>query len=494
MSTGETTSMSANSTQPTTESAPELDGRLGTWGIVFSVIAWAAPLLVVVGLMPSVIGFAGYGIVAGFVVTTVVLLLFSVGYTTVTRYVENPGAFYAYVTAGLGKAAGLGGAFIATVGYTLLLLTTWIAFGVYFRALIHDTLGGPDISWWVYGLLGAAVAGGFAYRRIEFSAKALTVALMLEVVLVVVFDTVVFAKGGAGGVATEPFTWTGVTSGSFGLAMLYAALCFIGFESSAIYREEAKNPNVTVPRATYVAVISIGVFYCISAWALVTALGPEGVATAGDGNVTTMFGDLGARYVSNIVPDIVNVLVVTSTFACLLATHNAVARYGYSMGKDGVLPRRLGRAHPRFQSPYVVSTLLTAVELVIVLVIAAATRFKGDGTDAFTVYVRTNGLGTIAVVFLMCLVSVAVIVYFRQHPERAGLGLWRTLVAPGLGLVGLVLILVLGLMNADMLIGASATVSTLLALTLPCVFMAGLLYARWLRNHNEDVYAKIGRQ
>lgn len=472
----------------------ELQGRLGTWSIVFSVIAWAAPLLVVVGLMPSMIGFSGDGIVAGFFATTVILLLFSVGYTTVTRYVDAPGAFYAYVTAGLGKSAGLGGAFVAIFGYMVLLLSTWVAFGVYFRQLVHDTFSGPDLPWWLYGLLGSAAAGAFAYRRVEFSAKALTVALVLEVALVVVFDAFVFAKGGADGLATAPFTWSGITSGSFGLAMLYAALCFIGFESSAIYREEAKDPNVTVPRATYVAVISIGVFYCISAWALLTALGPAGVAGVGDRDVAAIFGDLGTQYVSGLVPDIVNVLVVTSTFACLLAAHNAVSRYGYSLGRDGVLPVRLGVAHPTYSSPYQASVALTVVELVFVVIIAAATKFEGTGSDAFLVYVRTNGLGAVAVVFLMCLVSVAILGYFRAHPAREELGAWRTRIAPGLGLVGLVLIFVLGVANAGLLIDTSTVVSLAVSLTVPAMFVAGVLYARWLRDNKNEVFVKIGRQ
>lgn len=471
-----------------------LQGRLGTSGIVFSVIAFAAPLLVVVGLMPSVIAFSGYGIVAGFMVTTIVLTFFAVGYATITRYVENPGAFYAYVTAGLGRTVGLGGAFVAVLGYLLLLLTTWIAFGVYFRQLVHDTFLGPDVPWWLYSLVGSLVAGALAYRRIEFSAKALTIALAAEVILVAVFDAFVFGKGGADGIATEPFTWAGMSGGSFGLAMLYAALCFIGFESAAIYREEAKNPNVTVPRAIFISVIAIGVFYCISAWALVTALGPQGVAEAGNGDITTMFGDLSTTYVAAVVPDVVNVLVVTSTFACMLAAHNALARYGYSMGRDGVVSKRLGWAHRVHQSPYIASSILTALELVVIVVIAAATKFEGSGSDAFTVYVRTNGLGTIAVVFLMCLVSIAILRYFRTHPEHRDLGSWRTLIAPGIGLVGLVFILVMGVMNTAALIDSSTAVAAVLSAGVPLVFVAGVLYARWLRTNKNDVYLKIGRQ
>ncbi len=40
------------------------------------------------------------------------------------------------------------------------------------------------------------------------------------------------------------------------LALAFGA--FIGFEATAIYREEARTPNRTVPRATYVAVGFLG--------------------------------------------------------------------------------------------------------------------------------------------------------------------------------------------------------------------------------------------
>lgn len=469
-------------------------GNLGVGSIFFSVVAWAAPLLVVVGLMPSIVGFAGDGIVAGFAATTVILLLFAVGYTAITRYVERPGAFYAYVSAGLGREAGLGGAFVAIFAYLMLVLSTWVAFGVFMRQLITDTFHGPSIPWFVFSILGSLVAGTMSYLTIEFSAKALIVALLLEVAVVVVFNACVFTNGGPDGIATAPFTWSGASSGNFGLAVLYAALCFIGFESAAIYREEAKNPEVTVSRATYLAVIVIGLFYLVSAWALLTALGKSGVDGAKTADVSTMFNDLAKQYVGSVIPQIVTVLVITSTFACLLASHNAVARYGYSLGKDGVLPSRFGQAHNRFRSPHRASVIVTVLELIAIVVIAAATRFDAAGTDAYAVYIRMNGLGAIAVVFLMCVVSIAVIGYFRRNRALAEGEMWKTAVAPTLGLLGLLMILVLALQNVGALIGASTTVSLLLTVALPVVFAGGFGYARMLRSSKPAVYQQIGRQ
>ncbi|WP_347109654.1 APC family permease [Paenarthrobacter sp. S56] len=489
---------SAESNETATSLAPGMQaglrGQLGVGSILFSVVAWAAPLLVVVGLMPSMIAFGGNGIIGALVAATVILLLFSVGYTAITRYVERPGAFYAYITAGLGKDVGLGGAFLAMFGYLVLLLSTWAAFGVYGRQLVVDTFHGPDLPWYVYGVLGALLAGVAGYRKIEFSAKTLGVALILEVILVLVFNLRVFFDGGPDGPPRQALTWEAAGTGNFGLVLLFAMLCFGGFESSAIYREEAKDPNRTIPRATYVAVILIGAFYLVAAWAMLTALGPQGIADArAGGAVATMFGDLAASYVGSVVPGIINVLVISSTFACLLAQHNAVARYAYSLGKDGALPRILGVAHRRHHSPFAASFIVSALEIAAVIGIAVGTGFESQGTDAFTVYVRLNGLGAIVVVALLVLVSVAVLVYFRKH-NVPGRGTWKTTIAPALALMSLAMVLLLSFLNVDALIGAGPAASLAFTLLIPLVWVVGIGYARWLKKAKPGVHERIGRQ
>lgn len=474
--------------------AQGLKGRLGVGSIVFSVVAFAAPLLVVVGLMPSVVGFAGYAIVPAYATVMLIVLLFAFGYATMTRYVSRPGAFYAYITAGLGRRVGLGGAFVALFGYLLLALPTWIAFGVYVRQLVTGTFHGPDIPWYVWALVGAALTGFFSYHHVEFSAKVLGIALGLEVLLVTAFDTVVFIDGGPDGIPMRLLTAGAVTDGGFGLALLFGMLCFIGFESAAIYREEAKDPEKTVPRATYLAVILIGVFYVITAWAFLTALGPEGVAGAATADPASLFGETAALYLGTVVLDIIKALVITSTFATLLAQHNTISRYGFSLGKDGVFPRRLGAAHPRHHSPHVASAVVTVLTLVTVVALAAVTGFENDGANAFTVYIRTNGLGAIIVIFLMCLVSVAIIAYFARNRVDTPARVWMTIVAPVLGLIGLLFILVLSVVHVDSLIGAGETTSLLMTLLLPVVLIAGIVYASHLARAKPDVFTRIGRQ
>ena len=50
---------------------------------------------------------------------------------------------------------------------------------------------------------------------------------------------------------------------------------FIGFEATTIYSEEAKDAPITVPKATYISVLSIGIFYTLTAWLMTMGIGVD---------------------------------------------------------------------------------------------------------------------------------------------------------------------------------------------------------------------------
>ena len=92
-----------------------------------------------------------------------------------------------------------------------------------------------------------------------------------------ILDAAILIKGGEGGTAplnTAPFTWSSFTSGSIAIALLFNFASFIGFEATTIYSEEARDPKRTVPRATYSAVLTIGVFYTLTTTSLSRGRGP----------------------------------------------------------------------------------------------------------------------------------------------------------------------------------------------------------------------------
>src|SRR5699024_5010475 len=95
----------------------------------------------------------------------------------------------------------------------------------------------------------------------------------LEILFLLVFDFAVLLQGGAEGVNFDSFVLSDAFSPTMGLGLLFAFACFVGFESTVLYGEEARNPKKTVPRATYISVLIIGGAYTFTIWALILAYG-----------------------------------------------------------------------------------------------------------------------------------------------------------------------------------------------------------------------------
>ena len=180
----------------TTAERPRLSGRLGAGSIVFMVVAAAAPLTVVAGSVPiGIFAGNGPGYPAMYVVASIVLLFFAVGFTTMTKHVPNAGAFYAYIGTGLGRGPGLGGALLALLSYTAVQGAVYGYLGYVLGRLV-SSYGGPSLPWWLWTALAVAIVGLLGYRRIELSSKVLSVLLIAEVGIVLLLDVFVVGKGG----------------------------------------------------------------------------------------------------------------------------------------------------------------------------------------------------------------------------------------------------------------------------------------------------------
>ncbi|MDF2992623.1 MAG: family permease [Microbacterium sp.] len=447
---------------PPATTQKRLTGRLGTGSIVFMVIAAAAPLTVIGGNVPIAVG-AGNGVGApvGFILAAVVLLVFAVGFVTMTPYVRDAGAFFSYAAAGMGPRAGLGAAFVALVAYTAIQVGVYGYLGWAFGGLV-TFFGGPDLHWGVYAFAALLLVALLGYRHIDLSSRVLGIALVAEIAVVVVLDTVVFATGGAEGIVWSTFTPENVFSPGLAVSVLFALTGFIGFEATAVFRDEARDPARTIPRATYLAVVIIGVFYAISCWALITGAGGAGAVAlaqatlAGDAN---MLIDLTGRYLGPIFQDVVQVLLVTSLFACVLSFHNVVARYQFTLAGRGVLPRRLATVHGAHHSPAFSSVVQSVTAAVLV---GAFALFDVD--PLIGVFGSMAGVATVGMVLLMLLTSIAVFVFFRRNATVRSRLIGRAVVAPLAAVVGLAVSLWLVLSNFTLITGGSVELSIALAL------------------------------
>lgn len=478
-------STTAKAATPYGSTETRLSGRMGLTSLVLSVLAFSAPIVSVSGYIPFTIVFAGEAAPVAFATGTVLLLVFAVGYIAMTRALPTPGAFYAYISSGLGKAPGLGAAFLAVVAYLALLAGVYVFAGVTMTSLI-TSFGGPDTTWWLWSLVGWVTVTTLGYFHIELSAKVLSLVMVLEVAMVMIFNIATMANGGAAGLSLTPLNPLEFTKGDMPVAMVFVVMVFIGFEATALYRDEVKQPDTTVPRSTYLAVIFIGALYTLSSYALVSAYGSAAVETATQ-EPATMFGNAVAQFVGPVFSQIAFVLIATSAIAALLSIHNVIARYVHNIAVDGALPSFLARVHPRHKSPHTASNTTAAIVAIGLL------PFLFAGTDPSVLYGQLGGLGSTGILALMAMVSIAVVLWFWRHPElRSKFTSWKVVVAPLAAFAAFTVIVVLVVMHFELVVGGDAGQSLGLLLVLAAALLGGVAVATYFRYSRPKIYERLG--
>ncbi len=449
-----------------------LVGRLGVAAIIFMIMAAAAPLTTVSATVPvALLAGNGSAYPIMYVVGGIILAFFAVGFNAMTPYVKKAGAFYSYITEGLGRRWGLAAAFLALLTYNAVVVAVHAFMGV----VLHDlvvSLGGPSITWWVFSALSILTVGILGYQNIELSGKVLGVVLVAEVLICLAFAVAVIIQGGGPeGLSTAALNPSQILSGSPSLALMFAVSGFLGFEAAAVYRDEARNPERTIPRATYGALIVIGCFYAFVAWAIISAWGDQGAVTRAESDSATMLLDAAHQFLGTVGYEIMQYLLIASVFACILSFHNVVARYIFSLANTGAMPAKAGISHPRNKSPYVASVAQSVSAAVIL------TIFVLCGLDPITqIFTWMVGIATIGVMILMFGTCVAIIVFFRHNKvdDRR----WNTFIAPVLGCVGLGITTAVTFRNLDLLMASRTlafVVVGLLILTIATGFVVAAM-------------------
>ena len=431
-----------------TSSGTELKkGRLGVFGIVFFVVAASAPLVGMTGAVPvAMLAGNGAAVPGTYLAVGLTLLLFSVGYAAMSQKVTNAGAFFAYVGRGLGTNMGVGSAFTSILTY----VTIQLAIYGFFGGLVAGTAAGYlgiDLPWYVWSILAWVVVTGLSLMSVDVGAKVLGVFLVLELAaLLTVAGAILFSGGPSGIDFAASFDPAAILAGGFtgaaGIAIAFALASFIGFEATAIYGEESANPKKTVPVATYWAIGIITALFAIVSFAMVTGYGMAIVedetygevpalvsallnVTAIDGvplaNPAALLFDLTATYVGPWLVSVMEILVISSLFAGLLAFQNAGSRYFFALGRGGVLPAALGKVNGR-GAPQGGVFATSALALIVMVAFAIA------GLDPIlNLFFWMSSITAVSVMVVEILVSIAIFRFFRKE---GGGNVWKTTIAP----------------------------------------------------------------
>ena len=455
--------------------------------IVFFVVAAAAPLTAMVGATPAAFSLGnGAGVPGSFVLAGVMYLIFSIGYAAMSRHISNAGAFYAYIANGLGRPLGVGGAFIAIVAYNAVQIAIYSMFGFFLNSGILQHYG-IDIPWWVLALTCIAVVHFCGARHIEFSGRLLGMLMICEITIVMVLDLAIVAKGGGpGGFSARPFSPAAVFSPGLGTALVFVLGSYMGFEATAIFSEEARDPKRTIPRATYVAVLLIMAFYAFSAWAIVEAWGEDHIVAQATKDPANLWFAVSEHLLGKVATDTMNVLLVTSLFAAILSFHNTITRYFYAMGRESVLWKKLGHTCPVHHCPDVAGKVQTFI---------ASAAIAGSALlhlDPFAiVFSWMSALATIGIIVVQILVAGSVIAFFaRDHRDT---GIVHRLIAPLISLIALGACLVLVIRNLSVLSGSDSKLVALFPYLVLAIGVSGVWVALRLRRTDPGLYRDLGR-
>jgi amino acid transporter len=476
-------------------------GAVGLGGVLFLTVTGAAPISAMLFNTPIVVGYGqGVGAPAAFMFATVVLAIFSVGYVAMARKKTTAGGFYSYISHGLGREIGIGTGFGSVVAYSVFEASLAGGFAYFLNLKLNQF--GLNIGWPWLALGMILLISLLTYFDVRVSANLLALGLISEVAILLIFDGFMFAHGNVNFSAINPVnafkgfpqTHGLIAAGVIGIGLFFAFWSWVGFEMAPNYGEESRDPKRIVPRALYISVIGLGIFYVITSWAPLGGYPSTHAAIAAAQNNAAEFYLIPAKlYAGQWVSSIMSYLIITGSFACGMAFHNTTARYFYSLGREGLLPKPLGRTHPKWKSPHIASVTQSLIAAFIIVLFAI---FTGTNDPASQAYIQVYGLmalmGVIIILSVQAVVSLAILVYYERY-HRDEVHWWKTRLAPALALVSQAAVVYLLFTNIGFLGASSYSYAYWLGPIDLAVVLIGIGAAFYYKRKAPEKYERAGR-
>lgn len=454
-----------------TGASPLKRGVIGVPGMVFMVIAAAAPLTAMASnLALSLASGAGVGTLGWIVLVGLLLAIFTSGYVALGRQVVSAGAYHAYVAHGLGPTAGAAIAYVALLAYNLAAFAMAVATGFFLDVALVATVG-VDVPWWLLAAPALVAVGVLGHVGADVSTRVTAVISLLQLGLLVVFTTAVLLDGPDVS-SLEGFRPSAVFSDGFAITLVFVLLSFACYEAAAAYGEECEAPQRKVRLATYISLGALVAVFLAATWALVAAYAD--VESAAQADPGALLDVAAQRLLGSPVGAVITSTVAVSFFAAAVSFHNLAVRYFFALGRSGLLPRALAHTGRR-GTPDVAVGLQVALGAVLLVVVVVV------GADPFTtVFPAVSGVTALGFIVLTCATSVSALVASLQgRLEGSVLG---TRVAPAVAAVGLGAVGVLIATRYATVTGSDAVGVALVPLVFPAAAVAAWFAVRRQRD------------
>ncbi len=383
-------------------------------------------------------GFAGMVALAGLasplvvLVAAVAIALLGNTLSEFSRAHPSTGGFITFVGKTFGGTSAVTTALVAGMGYIIAIASVLVISGGFLSIMIQYYTG-ASIPWIIFSVLFTAGAMVMMFRGVAVSTRLAGFFFAFELTVLLVVSIAVLIKNG-GHLSGVPFQPSHVLNGFSGLGVAFplAVYLFIGWENSAALAEETTNPRHNVPRAVYLSIALMAFTYLLLAYATVTGF---------HYNATALMAPLipfiaVAHSVAAWLAFIAYLAGLTSTLGVLIAAVNSQCRLIFNAGREGLLPRWIGRVHPVRRTPVNAIIAFVGIASAITLGWALGHWIGGTGNSlsALNFFAESATMGTILIVFVYAAANVALPFYYRKY-RPAEFNPVKHVVLPVLGVV-----------------------------------------------------------
>ncbi|GLW97868.1 APC family permease [Microtetraspora sp. NBRC 16547] len=448
--------MSSPSTTPSSSAAPqsaatgverfgyqqELQRSLSFTDLLIYGLIFMVPIAPF-GIFGDVFQGSGGMVALAYIIGMVAMAFTALSYAQMSKAFPMAGSVYTYAGRGIGAPVGFLAGWVILLDYILVPTLLYLVASAAMASFV------PAIPVWAWLIMFIVFNTAVNYFGIQMTARMNKIMLVAQLIVLAIFlvvGVIALAQGKGHGNVFSPIFDSSTFSGPlvFG-AVSVAVLSFLGFDGISMLAEESREDARKLGRAMVGALVLAGLLFITQTWvaALLAPNREELLANGGD----NAFYDI-AKYAGG---PWLSVLTAVATaiawgFANSLVAQAATSRLLFAMARDRLLPRFLGKIHPKHKVPVNATFLTAAVSLVLGLILA--NNEKGIGQIASLI-----NFGAMTA-FLALHVSVVVHYVVRKRSRDW----WRHLIAPAIGF----LILLYVVINAK--VAAQAVGLTWLAL------------------------------
>jgi amino acid transporter len=351
-----------------------------------------------------------------------------------SRAQPSTGGFISFVGKTFGGTSAVTTALLCGAGY-IIAISSVLAISGGFLSMVLNYYFGWNVPWIIFSVLLTAGAVLMTVRGVAVSTKLAGFFFAFEMLVLIVVSVAALIQNG-GHLSAVPFYPSHITNGFRGLAAGFplAVYLFIGWENSAALAEETGDPRRNVPRAVFLSIAMMGVGYVLYAYATVTGFNYNGAKLSA---APIPFISV-AHEIAAFLAFFAYIAGMTSTLGVLIAAINSQARLIFNAGREGLLPRWIGRVHPVRRTPVNALYTFTAVAGLIVVVWLLGHLIGGHSgsMDPLNFFFESSTMGTILVLVVYFLANLALPFYYRKY-RPAEFNVVKHIVLPVLGMIAI---------------------------------------------------------